>query len=532
MESFKKLAEALDEPLDHVYNLQEEEREQLMTLFNIERSDHAVDEYEQEFPYRVPGSQGTKRNRLLIDDDDDDDFVESKKTKQFRFLPPDHDLVSLYDQNQKSGSRRPRRAANKKANLTITQINDELSGDDDDDVYEDDYFEERKKKEVPEIVISEDDPREEQVVEAARAARDHQAVEEPIEESVDVADIAKEDTEVKAVSFADIINKINQLSETPALIEHPRDPEDVLVERSLPMMTLAKLQQLNINPDSLDSTNQRAASSHVDQSERSRKPSLEDHMNMLEKIAVKAPVHGDIVPVAWQRLINTRRKMINVIWKHEDVEKIDDNCDDEVDIKTSADRVSLIDQKTDETYRPIRRDYSGMSTNKKPDDSSPEFDEISKRETSVFKIFRSKNSNNVDTKPSSASRVSSSPEEASFRFKPVLTGGYRIPKLTTPGSSSSSLSSVKASSSSTNNTPLTIKPSPTRLKYPRLGLQSRQRSQSSGSAIKFDNFFDREMKQGDLAEDDKHDSRLTADDNPSRNELLGKIRREIKKHDM
>merc|ERR1712029_706576 len=160
--------------------------------------------------------------------------------------------------------------------------------------------------------------------------------------------------------------------------------------------------------------------------------------------------------------------------------------------------------------------------NQKPDDGSPMFDEMSKRETSVFKIFRSKNSNNVDTKPSSASRVSSSPEEASVRFKPVLTGGYRIPKLTTPGSSSSSLSSVKASSSSPDNTPLTIKPSPTGLKYPRLGLQSRQRSQSSGSA----------MNQGDLAEDDKQDSRLAADYNPSRNELLGKIRREIKKHDM
>ena len=255
-------------------------------------------------------------------------------------------------------------------------------------------------------------------------------------------------------------------------------------------------------------------------------------MNMLEKIAVKAPVHGDIVPVAWQRLINTRRKMINVNWKDDDVKTIDDNFDDDDHgIKTSTERVSLIDQKTDETYRAIRRDFRGMSTNQKPDNSSPMFDEMSKRETSVFKIFRSKNSNNVDTKPSSASRVSSSPEEASFRFKPVLIGSYRIPKLTTPGSSSSSYS-VTTSSSSTDNTPLTIKPSPTGLKYPRLGLQSRQRSQSSGSAIKFDNFFDREMKQGDQAEDDKQDSRLAADDNPSRNELLGKIRREIKKHDM
>ena len=66
-------------------------------------------------------------------------------------------------------------------------------------------------------------------------------------------------------------------------------------------------------------------------------------------------------------------------------------------------------------------DYSVMSTNQKTDDSCLMFDEMIKKTTRIFKTFRSNNSNNVDTRPSSSSQDSPPPEEASLRFKPVFS---------------------------------------------------------------------------------------------------------------
>ena len=313
MDLFKKLAEALGEPVENVYNMQERERSELMIAMQI---DVTVAVMPVKQPTDEPGtsrSQGSagdkgdpsvgnkKRKkqksggsrRLPFDYDSDNDFVpdDSERNKKFKFNYDEmaSDFRSVYDDGSKPSSsrRRPARLAAQKADTKNKNLdNDEIASllDDTEGSVEppfrpaDSDFSRRPQK-----THTESPARVEKVTGTKLPNLDHNNAED----------------------YSILLKKINREAKRHLLIDHVRDPSKLL-EEDLPKLNIAELRK-------------GAGKSQQKDTERS----LKVHFSVLKGVSDKGLVVGSVEPLSWLKLSTSRKKTLPVKWVKEEERQIE-----------------------------------------------------------------------------------------------------------------------------------------------------------------------------------------------------------------
>lgn len=329
MESYKKLAKALGESLESVCNMREEERDQLFQVFEIsaEPEPDPVDEFgiviDKAFAGDSPKkttAQGRKRGRHdYFTFDDDDDFVKKPSPKAPK-VSPDKDLMRMYAQSSGSTSqgRVTRRAANR-ANLNIGQITKALEDEDNYQAYNPYNF--NDDDELPELIPQLPLKSSEKEVEEVTM------VNKPTESTPN--NVEADENE----NIAEMFEKINKLCKQKVMVNHTRNPQ-ALFNSSI------ELPSMDLDKASLITRSKSPAKS------QSKRCSLGNHLKTMRKISTNALVHGSLSSLPWQRLCNSRSRLINVNTVNVDKEV------DEVNISSIFD-LGLEDIHIEEPPKPV-----------------------------------------------------------------------------------------------------------------------------------------------------------------------------------
>lgn len=319
LDSFQKLADALGEPVENVYNMPEKERSELMTVMQIDitvavtpvkrvPSSHDPgpslsqasdgDKSEASAESRKRKKSGGKRP---FDYDSDDDFVpnESEKDKKFKFNyeEMEKDFLSVYDDGSKPSSsrRQPTRAAARRTNQKNKNLNnDDISllldnnGEDGDD--------------QPNLAPLPND------------LNFSKTKENPTEssakmDSVHVEKLPNLDLK-KDEEYSLILKRINAKAKKPLLIEHTRDPMKLL-EENLPTLRIKDL---------------RAGRKESKKTDLDR---FTIHMSVIKGISKEVTHSANEESMSWLKLSSSRRKTVPIKWSKEEEKPTDDvDCED------------------------------------------------------------------------------------------------------------------------------------------------------------------------------------------------------------
>ena len=318
MDSFHKLADALGEPVENVYNMPERERSELMTVMQIDVTVSVTPvKHVSATSSHVPGpslSQGSdgdktesssglrKRKksggRRPFDYDSDDDFVpdESDRDKKFKFNyeEMENDFLSVYDDGSKQSSsrRQPKRAAARKTNQKnknldhddITRLLDNNGADDD---------------KLPNLVPLPDD------LDFSRSTKEI-STESPVKtQSVErVEQVSNQDLK-KDEQYAFLLKSINERATKPLLFAHTRDPMKLLKE-DLPMLNIGSLRAWR--------TDSRKKMASDDMETR-----FATHISVIKGISEKGLISSNDESISWIKLFSLRRKTIPVKWSEDEV---------------------------------------------------------------------------------------------------------------------------------------------------------------------------------------------------------------------
>ena len=318
MDSFHKLADALGEPVENVYNMPERERSELMTVMQIDVTVSVTPvKHVSATSSHVPGpslSQGSdgdktesssglrKRKksggRRPFDYDSDDDFVpdESDRDKKFKFNFEEmaNDFLSVYDDGSKQSSsrRQPKRAAARKTNqknknldnVDITRLLDNNGADDD---------------KLPNLVPLPDD------LDFSRSTKEI-STESPVKtQSVErVEQVSNQDLK-KDEQYAFLLKSINERAKKPLLFAHTRDPMKLLKE-DLPMLNIGSLRAWR--------TDSRKKMASDDMETR-----FATHISVIKGISEKGLISSNDESISWIKLFSLRRKTIPVKWSEDEV---------------------------------------------------------------------------------------------------------------------------------------------------------------------------------------------------------------------
>ena len=316
MDSFQKLADALGEPVENVYNMPEKERSELMTVMQIDIS-VAVTPVKQvpssshdPGPSLSQGSDGDKSDakagsrkrkksggKRPFDYDSDDEFVpnESDRDKKFKFnyKEMEKDFLSVYDDGSKPSSsrRQPTRAAARKTNQKNKKLNnDDISllldnnGEDGDD--------------LPNLAPLPNDLDFSKTKEIPR--------ESPVKkDSVHVEKLPNIDLE-KDEEYSRILKSINEKAKKPLMIEHTRDPMKLL-EENLPKLRIKDL---------------RAGRNETKKSDLDRRFVI--HMSVIKGISKEVSHSTNEESMSWLKLSSSRRKTVPMKWSKEEKKPTDD----------------------------------------------------------------------------------------------------------------------------------------------------------------------------------------------------------------
>ena len=379
MEAYKQLAEALGETLEAICNMREEERAQLMNVCNIRQAETVqVDEYDIDQEFAGESSRKTppkrKRGRDYFNDDDDDDFVKTSSPKAFKFkFTPDKDLLRVYDQSSGSGSqgRVTRRAANR-ANLNNREIAKSL-----DDVDNDQDFNvnEVEVQELPQLVPQRTRKETEEVI-----------LDQPELESEPAPNSVEAD---ENENIAEMFEKVNKMCKQKVMLNHIRDPQALFNScDELPSMDVHKLTSI------LDKSHSKSPSKRF---------TLRNHLKTLKKISKNALAHGSLSTLSWQRLCNSRSRLINV--------NIDDKEAEEANIA------------------PVF-DLEDIHIEEEPTKSKSGSPELQKQDDEDFKASKPRQRRSISLVRMSGESSQPKPGPSSAQQKVVIKPAkYRIPKL-------------------------------------------------------------------------------------------------------
>ena len=318
MDSFHKLADALGEPVENVYNMPERERSELMTVMQIDVTVSVTPvKHVSATSSHVPGpslSQGSdgdktesssglrKRKksggRRPFDYDSDDDFVpdESDRDKKFKFNyeEMENDFLSVYDDGSKQSSsrRQPKRAAARKTN----QKNKNLDNDDITRLLDNNGADDDK---LPNLAPLPDD------LDFSRSTKEI-STESPVKtQSVErVEQVSNQDLK-KDEQYAFLLKSINERAKKPLLFAHTRDPMKLLKE-DLPMLNIGSLRAWR--------TDSRKKMASDDMETR-----FATHMSVIQGISEKGLISSNDESISWIKLFSLRRKTIPVKWSEDEV---------------------------------------------------------------------------------------------------------------------------------------------------------------------------------------------------------------------
>ena len=321
MDSFHKLADALGEPVENVYNMPERERSELMTLMQIDvtvavtpvkhvraSSSHVTgrslnqdgdgDQAESSSGLRKRKKSGGKRP---FDYDSDDDFVpdESDRDKKFKFNyeEMEKDFLSVYDDGSKQSSsrRQPTRAAARKTNQRNKNLDNEditrlldNNGEDDD--------------KLPNLAPLPDD------LDFSRSTKEP-SLEYPVKtqslEQVSNVELKKDE------QYAFLLKSINERSKKPLLIAHTRDPTKLL-EEDLPMLNIGSLREWRTE----------SGKKRTDMERR-----FSTHLSVIKGISEEGLISSQEESMSWIKMSSLRRKTIQVKWSKDEVKPTEFGCE-------------------------------------------------------------------------------------------------------------------------------------------------------------------------------------------------------------
>ena len=321
LDSFQKLADALGEPVENVYNMPEKERSELMTVMQIDISVAVTpvklvpSSSHDPGPSLSQGSDGDKSEasagsrkrkksggKRPFDYDSDDDFVpnETDRDKKFKFnyKEMEKDFLSVYDDGSKPSSsrRQPTRAAARKNNQKNKNLNnDDISllldnnGEDGDD--------------LPNLAPLPND-------------LDFSKTKENLKESpaktdsVHVEKLPNLDLK-KDEEYSLLLKSINEKAKKPLLIEHTRDPIKLL-EDNLPKLKIKNLRAGRKDSKKTDLDGRFAI-----------------HMSVIQGISKEVAHSTNEESMSWLKLSSSRRKTLPMKWSKEERKPTDDvDCED------------------------------------------------------------------------------------------------------------------------------------------------------------------------------------------------------------
>ena len=329
MDSFHKLADALGEPVENVYNMPERERSELMTVMQIDvtvsvtpvkhvpvvpaTSSHVPG------PSLSQGSDGDKTEsssglrkrkksggRRPFDYDSDDDFVpdESDRDKKFKFNFEEmaNDFLSVYDDGSKQSSsrRQPKRAAARKTN----QKNKNLDNDDITRLLDNNGADDDK---LPNPAPLPDD------LDFSRSTKEI-STESPVKtQSVELVEQLSNLDLKKDEQYAFLLKSINERAKKPLLFAHTRDPMKLL-EEDLPMLNIGSLRVWRT-----DSGKKMASDMET---------RFATHMSVIKGISEEGLISSNEESISWIKLFSLRRKTIPVKWSEDEVKPTEFDCED------------------------------------------------------------------------------------------------------------------------------------------------------------------------------------------------------------
>ena len=415
LDNFHKLADALGEPVENVYNMPEKERSELMTVMQIDVTVAVTPVKKVPSSPNVPGpslSQGSEGDRSEASsgrkrkksgggkrpfdyESDDDDFVpqESDRDKKFKFNNVYDDMakdfLSVYDDGSKPSSsrRQPSRAAARKTNQRNKNLgNDDISqlldnnGDDGDG--------------LPNLAPLPGD--------LVFSKTKENVTESPAKkESVHVEKVPKVDHE-KNEEYSLLLKSINEKAKKPLMIEHTRDPMKLL-EENLPMLRIENLERARTESKKTDLEKKFAI-----------------HMSVIKGLSKEIPHSANDESISWIKLSSSRRITIPMNWSKEEGKPIDADCEEDFIDETLASKV----EKNLHGYKIPKNIVITPVSDADPEDDF--FDDLNLEEPLVsrvannlddgYKIPRKSNVKQVPT-PSTSSRWISKPMPESSSSK-------------------------------------------------------------------------------------------------------------------
>ena len=393
LDNFHKLADALGEPVENVYNMPEKERTELMTVMQIDVTVAVTPVEQVPSSSKVLGpsvSQGSDEDKSEASsgrkpkksgggkrpfdyESDDDDFVpqDSDRDKKFKFNDVydemAKDFMSVYDDGSKQSSsrRQPSRAAARKTNQRNKNLgNDDISqlldnnGDDGDS--------------LPNLAPLPDD------LDFSKTKEND--TESPAKkESVNVEKVSKVDQE-KDEQYSLLLKNINEKAQKPLMIDHTRDPMKLL-EENLPMLRIENLRKA------------RTESKKTDLEKR-----FAIHMSVIKGLSKEIPHSTNDESMSWIKLSSSKQKTIPMSWSKEEGKPTDvADCEDDF---IDDPLVSKVEKNLDGYKIPKNSVVKPVS------DADPEddfFDDLNLDEPLVSKVAKNLDGyripKNIDIKP-------------------------------------------------------------------------------------------------------------------------------------